>query len=420
MASIILSFVGNQDPFSDHTQKEGSIVTLVRYFVEKSYVISCIFLLYTTTTEQGAKDTKEWLESSFNLSENVIKIILVDSALSDDPVNLLLAAQEARKAILEANNYLTTGDRLEFNSSSGTPVMKSAWNILQAAGYARNSRVWQIRNPDKIQAGQDQVFQTNVDVLKNEFDLKIIKSQIADYNYSGALITLKESNLNTEIITVLLKYGHCRISFDFKQAFNEIKKFTLSVDKQLIDQISTLTRRDEKTLLKESYYNSLIRLKNQEYSNFLVGVAGFQEGFLKFLMSELGFNLPDNYAQTYRFWKDIQKFDNGKLYQFLEKNFHPDSFKGFVNRPVMIGIIEYSAKYLVLVPLIKELNEYSQQRNQYIHSFDGVSNVEDSEKIVKILYQILTNITKVSEINPFDNLNQMIYSLLETEIKENQ
>lgn len=120
MASIILSFVGNQDPFSDHTQKEGSIVTLVRYFVEKSHVISCIFLLYTTTTEQGAKDTKEWLKSSFNLSENVIKIILVDSALSDDPVNLLLAAQEARKAILEANNYLTTGDRLEFNSSSGT------------------------------------------------------------------------------------------------------------------------------------------------------------------------------------------------------------------------------------------------------------------------------------------------------------
>ena len=42
--------------------------------------------------------------------------------------------------------------------------MKSAWNILQAAGYARNSRVWQIRNPDKIQAGQDQVFQTNVSV----------------------------------------------------------------------------------------------------------------------------------------------------------------------------------------------------------------------------------------------------------------
>jgi len=164
----------------------------------------------------------------------------------------------------------------------------------------------------------------------------------------------------------------------------------------------------------------LIRLKNQEYSNFLVGVAGFQEGFLKFLMSELGFNLPHNYAQIYRFWRDIQKIDNGKLYQFLEKNCHPDLLKGFVNRPVMISIIEYSGKYLVLVPLIKELNEYSQQRNQYIHSFDGVSNIEDSEKIVKILYQILMNITKVSEINPFDNLNQIIYSLLETEIQENQ
>ena len=31
MASIILSFVGNQDPESKQTREEGSIVTLIRH-----------------------------------------------------------------------------------------------------------------------------------------------------------------------------------------------------------------------------------------------------------------------------------------------------------------------------------------------------------------------------------------------------
>lgn len=33
MASILFSFVGNQDPVSHNTNEEGSIVTLVRYLL---------------------------------------------------------------------------------------------------------------------------------------------------------------------------------------------------------------------------------------------------------------------------------------------------------------------------------------------------------------------------------------------------
>jgi hypothetical protein len=89
-------------------------------------------------------------------------------------VNLLLAVNEARNGIERGLEYFTKGDNLEFNASSDTPVMKSAWTVLQAAGYAPHSSVWQVRNPKQIQTGQTRVFETNVDTLKREFDVKVI------------------------------------------------------------------------------------------------------------------------------------------------------------------------------------------------------------------------------------------------------
>jgi hypothetical protein len=58
MASILLSFFGQQDPFFEHTNQEGSIVTLVRHLGEKQCEIKRVVLLHTQDTQQGAEDTK--------------------------------------------------------------------------------------------------------------------------------------------------------------------------------------------------------------------------------------------------------------------------------------------------------------------------------------------------------------------------
>lgn len=176
MTSIVLSFVGNQDPFSDQTTEEGSIVTLIRYLIAENHTINRVILLHTAETQERAEATKDWLKDEpLNLSLDQIDIIPVEDILSQDPINLLAAVQEARKGLELAKQYLQKGDHLEFNASSGTPVMKSAWSILQAAGYAPHSSVWQVRNPKQMQSGQPRVFPTNVEVLKNEFDLKVIQ-----------------------------------------------------------------------------------------------------------------------------------------------------------------------------------------------------------------------------------------------------
>jgi len=47
MSSIILSFVGTQDPYADRTKEEGSIVTSVKHLSAIESEIGCLYLLFT-------------------------------------------------------------------------------------------------------------------------------------------------------------------------------------------------------------------------------------------------------------------------------------------------------------------------------------------------------------------------------------
>lgn len=419
-SSIVLSFVGQQDPYSENTNQEGSIATLIRHLLDQKYSIRRVILLHTQDVAQKASDTKHWLQGdSFHLPEESIELVPVGAELSTDPVSLLLAVQEARKGLEKAIPYLSKQDRLEFNASSGTPVMKTSWSLLQAAGYAPHSSVWQVRNPREMKEGQPRVFQTNVDTLKNEFDFKVVKRQIEDYNYSGALVTLKESNLSTNLIIALLEYGQYRIAFDFKRASEVIQPFANLVEPEFIAEINSLENNDQIVLFKEAYFRSITKLKNQQYADFLVDVFRFQEGFLRFLVkTKLEFNLPEKPTENQEFWQKLKDFDGAVLDRFLNNYTLPNGKKlnfgqGFLNRIVMMAILEcYEQEFANLLEPLKELNEYCDQRNRIAHSFEGVSELQDEEKVVKILQDILQQKTTLPDDNPFDVLNSKICFLV--------
>ena len=206
MASIILSFVGTQDPYSDRTNEEGSIVTFVKHLSAQNNNITHIFLLFTQDLQERAEITQQWLKEEAKVTASV-ELIPVDPALSEDPIDIPLATTAAKQALTLAKEYAAIGDIFEFNSSSGTPPMKSTWIVLQASGYAPHSRGWQVRNPREMRAGQARVFAANLSGLKAEFDRNIIQQQLTDYNYSGALTTIENSGLNDELVTALLNYS---------------------------------------------------------------------------------------------------------------------------------------------------------------------------------------------------------------------
>ena len=64
MKQVLLSFVGDQDPCSQKTQEEGSVVTLCRHLhVDEVHLMPSAKLpdVYSST-EKGAYETKEWLQ----------------------------------------------------------------------------------------------------------------------------------------------------------------------------------------------------------------------------------------------------------------------------------------------------------------------------------------------------------------------
>jgi hypothetical protein len=422
MPSIILSFVGNQDPVSDNTHEDGSIVSLVRHLVAERNIIQQVILLHTTGpngTQDRAELTQGWLmDDPLQLPETAITLIPVSDALSQDPVDLWLAVASARKGLEFALAHCTAQDTLELNASSGTPVMKSAWSILQAAGYAPKSRLWQVRNPKEQQTHQDRVFETNIQVLRQEFDIRVIKQQLQDYNYSGALTTLNAANLANPQSQALLTYGHCRLSLDFRRANHAIIP---AIAHRWQDEILALLQQQPQALLREAYFNVVVELKNKKFSDALVRVFQFQEKALQFFVNRQLANrprLPNTFEATKQFWIDLSEAQP-LLYQFLQDyrfKQEPLRLERFPHRPVLLAILAFGQSSAI-EPL-EALNTYCEKRNHYIHQFEGVSELEHVSSILKTMRQVLEMLGQTDFSNPFNDLNQQIINELEAMLRK--
>ena len=417
MASIILSFVGSQDPYSNHTKKTGSIVNLVNYLQEQSHEIKRVVLLYTEETAQNAIDTQHWLVSEHNLSEEAVAIFSVSEALSIDPINQSLAVQEVRRTLEIIRQDQAGLDTLEFNASSGTPAMKSSWGILQASGYVPQSRLWQVRNPDQMKPGQQLVFRDDLNVLKNEFDLQVIKQQVQDYNYSGALITLNASQINSPVVKAMLEYGYYRISMDFNSAFSSLDGVPVVIAAEWVQEIAPLRQGDKQVLLQEAYFNALIRLQNRRYADFLVGLFKLQEQVLYFLVQQkLGLTVSGNPALKSQSWEVIRQVEGGNLYRFLQGYRLPGGDLldlNRISRYTLQAIVEYYPQYSTLLPLIQELNQYCELRNESVHGFVGVSEIADETRLLATLSKLMKRVAGIPDVHSFDRLNQHICDLLD-------
>jgi hypothetical protein len=417
MSSIVLSFVGNQDPFSATTNLEGSIVSLITHLLAEGNVIKHVLLLYTKSTSQGAIDTRDWLDSSIGLAANTIELIPLPEAISDDPVNLLLAVESVKELLVKAQALLEPDDRLELNASSGTPSMKSVWGILQAAGYIPHSQIWQIRNPKEVKPGQTHVFATDMGVLRQEFDRTVIQQQLADYNYSGALATIKASNFTTLLLEAMLQYGHSRSAFDFEQACKHIKSYRHQIAPELITDIDELRQNQPEALLRELYYGAEIYLKNKNYCNFLITVGQFQENSLRLLLTRNGLTVSKDYGGWENFWFQVKQIGAGRLLNHLSHEQEQRKYirtQGELNIPTMLEILKHFNNANIPIDALEQLKAACNQRNAYIHRLEGVANVPEAQSVLDNVKNILRSLIVLPQKNPFDFLNTEIINRLKT------
>ena len=414
MASIVVSFVGMQDPFAK-TDREGSIVTMVKYLRSQSVDILGAVLLYTTDTAQNAADTRDWLVDEFlDIHPEAIDLISVDDELSEDPVNLLFAVKAARRGLDEAKLRVSASDILDLNASSGTPVMKSSWGVLKAAGYiARRDRIWQIRNPNEMKPKQAHVFEMNISVLKDEFDLKRIQQQIADYNYSGALIEVQNTVFAVPEIIGLLEYGRCRRAFDFNCAHDAIQGLSQAIDGRWHQEIAKLRRNDKLSLFAEVYFSMILAERNRDYFTFLSRLVALRENILEYLLEQKIAPVPDNRGDRQRFWQKLQAYDGGRIYQALqaaERENDNIRSQGWLNQPTMLEIISGLPEYDEILKSLKAIDAECQLRNKATHNLRGISKLKQPEEILTKVRRILKQFSGQSlNDNPFDDLNTELW-----------
>ncbi len=427
MSSIVLSFVGNQDPYSGNTKEEGSIVTLVRHLMGENNVINQIILLYTQDNQPKAQFTKEWLNEELNIDGEKIELSLVSEDLSNDPINVILIIKEVKKCLSKVLGNKKSNDIIEFNGSSGTPGMKTAWGVIQAVSYGFKNRLWQVRNPKEMRANQGRVFENNLNVFKLESDLKLIKKQLQNYNYNGALQTLENSDFNSEIATGLIKYAYYRLAFNFDQAFEAIRLITDKIDPNWNSNIIKLRQKDSISILQDVYYKAQIQLNNKQYADFLIQVFCFQENVLRHLVKTMLLKPKDINKSWHELQKEriikkeIELYDDKKLLSYLNNykyNGRPliIDFERYFTRPIFTAIIEYNPEYKELVSSIDELETYCTQRNDYIHNLTGVPEIPqtESDHIMKNLREILSKINpNFSRENPFHSINEQILKHLQ-------
>jgi hypothetical protein len=363
---------------------------------------------------QGAIETREWLETELNIPAAQVELIAVNEALSKDPVNLLAAVAAVKDLLARAQAMQQADDGLEMNASSGTPAMKSVWGIMQAAGYITKGRVWQVRNPKELQAGQERVFAADMGVLRQEFDRRVIEQQLANYNYSGALVTLNASSLGQAVTKALLQYAHSRSSFDFQAAQEHLKSYRNQVPVELCQDIDRLCQNDREALLCDVYWSAVVRLKNRNYCDFMTAVAQFQENALRLFLNRAGLTVPEKYQQASKFWRQVQENYPG-LWEKLHDRHETKPYirtQGDLNNPTMIAILECLPDTGVPIKQLNSLKKICDQRNTYIHQLEGVSEIAEAPDILKTMRTILLQLTDLPETNPFNRLNQAVLDRL--------
>lgn len=412
--SILLSFVGHQDPYSEKTNQEGSIVSLAKFLVQQQ-PIKRVLLLYTEDFQQRAIDTKDWLGSELQIAEEAIHLKAVSSDLSADPINPVIAVQEAKGALTLAKYHQTATDWLDLNGSSGTPVMKAAWSILQAIETRRRLRLWQVRNPQEIRPGQERVFAVDLNVFRQALDRQGIQQQLDSYDYQGAEISLKNSSIEAPLALALIRYGKYRLARNYHQAFDAINPYNTEIERLWFQEIAQLRQNDRHALFRDIYFQVVGLFTVGRYAEALILAMSLYENLLQYFVQEkVGLNVTTDARDREQSLNLLQRHDQGRLWQYLRSYQRKNGDRLFldtVTRELLLAVLQYDSQTTDLAPHFQQIEAYYQQRNNVVHQLAGLAKVEDmQEEVLNTLKQILSKVLPQEQLslNPFKALNHLI------------
>lgn len=338
MKHVLISFVGNQDPCSPHSQEEGSVVTLCRHVKpDHIYLLPTAALPETkSSTEQNALDTKEWLTECLDHPSQSIEINPLPLYHPDEYEDVLLLTRRVLLSII--NSWQDQDVQLHLNTSSGTPAMKGSMFVLAEIGLLPRIQLWKVADPRYIAKPEERVVALRSTFLEEEKLLSRLQNYAATcsfQNMAEECRRLQSISLYPDRRYVAETLGNIFQSYhhwDLIQ-YREASQLLSSAYRQLSTQLGARNQRSllqkQVTLLEElnrsastetAYnlldlcYNAQRRMLRGDYTDTLSRFWRFYEGCLYYQLQQV-------YQIKHRQWRTSTNSEAvTKISRYLENN----------------------------------------------------------------------------------------------------
>lgn len=401
MTKVLLSFVGNRDPWADDTKEPGAALTLSEYLrPEFIYLLPSAKDFSTSHTEDRAKETQEYILEIFSPeSQCYIRPLTVR-----DPTEYSELLPKVRAIVSDiVRRHNSEEEQVEFhlNVSSGTPQMNTCFYVLANSGFIPKAKLWQVLNPEK--AIGERVRPVTLAFLEEENILHRLRRYMASLNFR---VMSDESENMTQSSVYLERRNRARFThrifkayelwdhLQYQRAYDKLLSVKNELDGTiegqailniLSEQVKCLRKLKESkdketpTNLLDIYYNAKRCYERGNFVDTLARFWRFFEGTVYYFLRErYGYNPREQYGEK------------TSLFTALEELKRKDgNFKNFLQQIVKA---KRSGSEQPL-PLEELLNELRERRNKSVaaHGMDPVEELDAKNSLMagRILMEYL-------------------------------
>ena len=452
---ILFSPIGLTDPISKN--HDGAMLHISRrYSPEIIYMYLSEDMQEKQNKDQRYTKVIEYLDKSLGTDT---KIVRLDGSTIDSVYKFDLYYEEFEKYLKQIKNDYPDAEIL-LNTSSGTPAMKSALQVIAALGEG-NYKAIQVPAPNKVNhepleipvddmwkgnKDNEKVYKDRTEVsthlqLITKFKKEIIKKHIDQYDYHAAFEVAKDikNSLSKEALKGIeaakerLSLNYLAYAELFKEARADVEKF----------ELDEYFKNENKDIKLYEYILSLdIKVKREEYADFVRSISPILRDIFKlYIERKLNINVlkycdkpnSEPRLKLKKIFKYIEKGnEEGKEAQIildaLNKEFgrFTDSALAASNLTVIIEAFETNKQIIEMIKTLRRLEK--NVRNIAAHQVVSINdekikegssdkegkNGKTSKQIVQMIQMIAqkAKITKVGNWNSYKDMNEYIKGLI--------
>lgn len=452
---ILFSPIGLTDPISKNY--DGAMLHISRrYSPEIIYMYLSEDMQEKQNKDQRYTKVIEYLDELLGTNTEIVRL---DGSKIDSVYKFDLYYEEFEKYLKQIKNDYPDAEIL-LNTSSGTPAMKSALQVIAALGEG-NYKAIQVPAPNKVnheppEIPVDVLWEENKDNEKGykdrtevsthlqlitKFKKEIIKKHIDQYDYHAAFEVTKdikhsiskEALKGIEAAKERLSLNYLAYAELFKEAGADVEKF----------ELDEYFKNETKDIKLYEYILSLdVKVKREEYADFVRSISPILRDIFK-LYAERKLNIdvlkycsrPNSEPKLSlkKIFKQIEKGDENRkeaqiILDALNKEFGKFSDSGLAasNLTVIIEVFETNKQIIDMIRTLRRLEK--NVRNIAAHQVVSINderikegssdkegkNGRTSKQIVQMIQMIAqkAKITKAGKWNSYQEMNEYIKGLI--------